>query len=66
MTSPYRTIDREHRRSTLIAEACRIRDTLNAVPRYYNIANKRRTLVIGSSQEIIDVLTACIEELSAS
>lgn len=61
MTTPYRHIDPALRRRAVVAEACRVRDTLAAIPCFYNIGGK-----IGSSKEIIDALTACVEELSAS
>lgn len=60
MTAPYRQIDRDHRRRTVVAEARRVRDALARAPRFYNVAGS-----LGSSQEIIDALAACVEELAA-
>jgi hypothetical protein len=54
----YREVDPVHRRHAVIIEARRIRDALEARSRFYNIGQ------IGSSQEIIDALTACLQELS--
>lgn len=57
--SPYRHVDHAARRRAAIAEARRVRDALASAPRFYNVAGS-----LGSSQEIVDALTACIEELA--
>ncbi|HSX22408.1 MAG TPA: hypothetical protein VLE97_06485 [Gaiellaceae bacterium] len=59
MTAPYRQIDLDHRRRAAVAKAVRVRDALARAPHFYNVAAS-----LGSSQEIIDALTACVEELS--
>ena len=59
MTAPYRQPDRDHQRRSVVSEARRVRDALARAPRFHNVAG-----VIGSSQEIVDALTACIQELS--
>jgi hypothetical protein len=49
----------------VVAEAARVRDALRDTERFYNVARvPTGRFLIQSSQEIVDALTACIEELS--
>lgn len=57
--SPYRQPGRVDRRRAVIAEARRVRDALAKTWVIYSIGD------LGSSLEIIDALTGCLNELAA-
>lgn len=59
--SPYRQPGRANDRASVIAEARRVRAALAQIPRIHNIGGG-----ISSSQEIIDALTGCLDELELS
>lgn len=59
--SPYRQPGCFDRRHAVLAEARRVRDALATIPTVYNIGG-----TVGSSREIVDALTSCIRELTAS
>lgn len=66
--TPYRTVDIEARRQAAIREAKRVRDALDGSERFHCIARHpwTRQFQIGSSQEIIDAIDACLRELEAT
>lgn len=59
MGHPYRKHARRTQRSLAITNAVRIRNALAARPTFYNVAPS-----VGSSQDIIDALSACIDYIA--
>ena len=60
IADPFRQVDAAHRRRAAIREARRVRDALASRPVFGCVAG-----VLRSSQEIVDALTTCIQEMES-